>query len=105
MNTNAAITMPAPWPAMPAGSAGRLPLLRRRKNALVRPAVDIRPFKSFFSTASGFGTIELDNHSVKIELIEGELPVEKLALTDGAQTQSFDWKATVQAGASAIKNI
>ena len=69
------------------------------------PQLTIRPFKTFFSTASGFGTIELDGKSLRVQLLEGVLSLEKLVLTDGAQTQSFDWKTTVQAGASAIKNI
>jgi uncharacterized protein (DUF608 family) len=69
------------------------------------PQLTIRPFKTFFSTASGFGVIELDGKSFRVQLLEGVLPLEKLVLTDGAQTQSFDWKTTVQAGASAIKNI
>ena len=69
------------------------------------PQLTIRPFKTFFSTASGFGVIELDGKSFRVQLLEGVLPLEKLVLTDGAQTQSFDWKTTVHAGASAIKNI
>ncbi len=69
------------------------------------PQLAIRPFKTFFSTASGFGTIELGGTSLRIQLLEGTLPLENLVLTDGAQTQTLEWKTTVQPGAPAIKNI
>ena len=67
------------------------------------PRLNIRPFKSFFSTASGFGTIELDGHSVKVDMIEGELPIEKLALTVGGEAKLLDWKVTARTGAAAVK--
>jgi hypothetical protein len=69
------------------------------------PRLNIRPFKSFFSTASGFGVISLDGRSVSIEMIEGELPIEKLALTVGVETRMLDWKVTARPGAPAIKSI
>jgi uncharacterized protein (DUF608 family) len=69
------------------------------------PQLSIRPFKSFFSTAFGFGTIELDDRSVKVQLIEGELPIEKLALTVGAKTRVLDWKVAVRPNATATKFI
>ena len=48
------------------------------------PQLDIRPFKTFFSTAAAFGTIELGADSLRLQVIEGELPVEKLVLADKA---------------------
>jgi uncharacterized protein (DUF608 family) len=69
------------------------------------PQLTIRPFKTFFSTAFGFGTVELGGRSVRIQLLEGALPLEKLVLTDGAQTRTMEWKTTVQPGLPAIKNI
>src|SRR5208283_394948 len=42
------------------------------------PRLSVRPFKTFFSTASGFGVIALDARSLHIQMIEGELQVEKL---------------------------
>jgi uncharacterized protein (DUF608 family) len=67
------------------------------------PQLSIRPFKSFFSTASGFGAIELDDRSVKVQLIEGELSIEKLALTVGSETRVLDWKVAVRPNAPATK--
>jgi uncharacterized protein (DUF608 family) len=69
------------------------------------PQLSIRPFKTFFSTASSFGTIELEGRSVRIQLLEGALSLEKLVLTDGAQTRTLEWKTTIKPGAAAIKNL
>lgn len=69
------------------------------------PQLNIRPFESFFSTAFGFGTIGLDDRSVSIRMIEGELQVEKLVLTVGAETELLDWKVTVRPDATTIKHI
>jgi len=69
------------------------------------PQLDIRPFKTLFSAASGFGTIELGSQSLRIQLLEGTLPLEKIVLTDGGRTRTLDWNTTVQTGSPAIKNI
>ncbi|MGO9127178.1 MAG: GH116 family glycosyl hydrolase [Terriglobales bacterium] len=69
------------------------------------PHLSVRPFKTFFSTASGFGIISLDARSLRIEVIEGELTVEKLALTEGNQTRTLDWKVTVRPDAPATKSV
>lgn len=65
------------------------------------PRVKARPFKTFFSTATGFGTIEVDSRSIRIDLLEGELNLEKFVLTEGAQTKSLDWTTVVRPGAPA----
>ncbi len=69
------------------------------------PQLAGRPFRTFFSTASAFGTIELGVHSLSVQLLEGVLPLEKLVLTDGTQLRTLEWKATLQVGAPAIKTI
>jgi hypothetical protein len=69
------------------------------------PQLHSLPFKTFFSTASGFGTIVLDRGSLCIQMIEGELALEKLVLTDPKQIRTLDWKITVLEGSAAIKNI
>jgi hypothetical protein len=40
------------------------------------PATSRRPFRCFFSTASGWGTLTLDGGEVTIDLVEGELPAD-----------------------------
>jgi len=62
------------------------------------PRLETRPYKSFFSTARGFGTIDLEGDSVHVDLIEGELAVERLVLGGTAGEKSVDWKVTVQPG-------
>jgi hypothetical protein len=47
----------------------------------------------------------VDSHSIRLQLIEGEPVLEKIALTDGAQPKTLDWTTTVLPGAAAVKNI
>jgi hypothetical protein len=69
------------------------------------PKVEVQPFRSFFSTASGFGVIALDEHTVAIEVIEGELAVRKLVLTRGEGIKTVDCDVTVRPGETAVKAI
>ena len=69
------------------------------------PRLKTRPFQCFFSTASGFGTIALHEQIVSVEMIEGDLAVEKLVFSDEAGTHSLDWRVTVRPGAAATKTI
>jgi uncharacterized protein (DUF608 family) len=69
------------------------------------PQLNVRPFQCFFATASGFGVIGLDGRSLSVQMIEGELPIEKLALTLGGETRLLDWKVTARTNAAAIKAI
>jgi hypothetical protein len=62
------------------------------------PRLEVRPFKSFFSAATAFGTIELQRTSVHLRVIEGELAVEKLVLRGAAGEEKLDWKVTALAG-------
>ena len=83
-----------------------LSLLRGAEDPLVRSADCILfRLRHFFSTASGFGTIVLDRGSLRIQMIEGELALEKLVLTDPKPIRTLDWKITVRQGSAAIKNI
>jgi len=69
------------------------------------PQLTTRPFKTFFSAASGFGTIELGSQSLRVQLLEGTLPLETVVFTNGGQARILEWKTTVQPGAPAIKSI
>ena len=69
------------------------------------PQLKVRPFRCFFSTASGFGIIGLDGRLVKVEMIEGELLIEKLALTVAGETRLLDWKVTARTNAAAVKTV
>lgn len=69
------------------------------------PQVSIRPFKTFFCTAPGFGIITQDARTIRIQMLEGELQVEKLVLSEGTQNRTMDWKTIVRPGVPAIINI
>jgi hypothetical protein len=69
------------------------------------PKLKTRPFQSFFSAASGFGVIKLDERNITVEMIEGELALEKLVLADRGEARTFDWKITVVPDAKAIRPI
>ncbi|MCY3021642.1 MAG: GH116 family glycosyl hydrolase [Planctomycetota bacterium] len=65
------------------------------------PKIKARPFRTFFCTASGYGTITLDKKALTIEMIEGELAVERVCIGDGERTVEKAWRASVQAGRTA----
>ncbi|HKD61138.1 MAG TPA: GH116 family glycosyl hydrolase [Terracidiphilus sp.] len=69
------------------------------------PKLKARPFVSFFSTGSGFGTITLDGRTITVNMVEGELAIEKLEFTDAEGRRSLDWKATAKPNAAATKTI
>ena len=69
------------------------------------PQLTVRPFKTFFSTASGYGTIELGSQSLRVQLLEGSLSLEKVVLTDASQTRTLEWKTTLKPGAAVVKSI
>lgn len=69
------------------------------------PQLGIRPFKTFFCTAFGFGTIQLDGDALRIQMIEGELPLEKVVLQKGSETKILDWTIKVRTDESAVRSI
>lgn len=69
------------------------------------PKVAADPFQSFFSTASAFGTITLDRAGVTVSVIEGELPIERLILTQAGATHEIAWSAVIPAGERSLVSI
>lgn len=69
------------------------------------PQLNTRPFQTFFSTASGFGSILLDHNSLHVKLIEGELQIDKLVLTQGSESRTLEWDTRVLAGKPEVKKI
>jgi uncharacterized protein (DUF608 family) len=69
------------------------------------PKLKVHPFVSFFSTASGYGTITLEGHTVTINMIEGELAIENLHFTDAEGMRAVTWKVTAKPGTPAATNI
>jgi uncharacterized protein (DUF608 family) len=69
------------------------------------PRLKARPFQSFFSTATGYGTIALHDRTVTVRLLEGELAIEKLRVTDADTQHSLDWKVSVTPERPAVKRL
>lgn len=44
------------------------------------PHGERRPFRSFFCTEAGYGTIEMQDGSITVQLLQGELPVDTLVV-------------------------
>jgi uncharacterized protein (DUF608 family) len=65
------------------------------------PKLATRPFTTFFSTASGFGTITLDKHALKIEMTEGKLSLNRIHLTLEGKTREIVVKVTAKVGQTA----
>jgi uncharacterized protein (DUF608 family) len=61
------------------------------------PQLQFRPFRCFFSTASAFGSIELNEKSLSVRVTEGEMRIEKMV----AEGEAIDWKVTIRQGTSA----
>ena len=63
---------------------------------MLEPAYGIRtrPFRTFFSTASGYGIITLNRQALRAEMIEGELEIEHLCLHDRRKQVQREWRAT-----------
>ena len=62
------------------------------------PKLGTGPFRCFFSAAGGHGVIALAGGRLSLELLEGELTLDRVVLTQAGQTREIPWSATVRAG-------
>ncbi len=69
------------------------------------PRLKERPFTSFFSTASGYGTITLSGQDITLRMIEGQLAIEKLQFTNSDGTCSLDWETVAHENAPVTKAL
>ena len=69
---------------------------------VLAPAVETEPFRCFFSTASGWGTLLLNAERLEIRLAAGELAVETLQITRRGQTTTLKPDTTFRAGKRAF---
>jgi uncharacterized protein (DUF608 family) len=69
------------------------------------PQLKLRPFTCFFCAASGFGTVTLDHSTLRIQMIEGELRLEKIVLTENGQSKTLEWRGTARPDSPLITNI
>lgn len=75
------------------------------RTLIFAPKLKATSFASLFSTATGWGVITLDARNIRIEVIEGELAIDKLVLTHAGETRALDWNITVRPNVHAIKAI
>jgi len=69
------------------------------------PKLSVRPFRVFFSAASGFGSLELDARRLRVSLSEGELALERLVIGEGPSARTLPWQTVVKAGAPASREL
>jgi len=69
------------------------------KSLTFAPRLEAQGFKTFFSTASGWGTIALSEDELVIELVEGELQIDSLHIQLDGEVRTFQPHITVRAGA------
>lgn len=55
-------------------------------------------FRTFFSTATGWGTLTLSQDALALDLVAGELTVDRLCLTQEGETREYRWGVTARAG-------
>ena len=67
------------------------------KTLTLAPKLQLRPFKSFFSTATGYGTITLTPSRIKVALVEGELQINRVHMTIDGKTTTIEPKIVVDA--------
>ena len=65
------------------------------KTLWLAPKLDIEPFQTFFSTASGYGTIRLEAGQLTIEMVEGELRIAQLDITLSGVRNEYAWDVLV----------
>jgi uncharacterized protein (DUF608 family) len=71
------------------------------KTLYLEPRLEL-PMEAFFSTASGWGTLVVAEHSVTVRLEEGHLDIERLAITLGGKTTTVEAHVTASAGKKAV---
>ena len=62
------------------------------------PRLDVRPFTTFFSTATGWGTLTLTKREVTIRLEAGTLAVDRLVITLKGKPKTVSAKIVARAG-------
>jgi len=60
--------------------------------------MDGEDFRTFFTTASGWGTLVLKKDSLEIDLVEGTLDLEKLTVPDGQQAKTISASRLIKSG-------
>ena len=68
------------------------------KTLRLNPKSDLRPYRTFFSIATGFGSIELSERSITITCVEGIMELKELKVTNLGKIRVLQMDITVQSG-------
>ncbi len=68
------------------------------KTLQLNPKLDINPFRCFFSVATGFGVVHLEENSIAINMNEGELLVDRLIVTYHGEMRDLTPKMVARKG-------
>jgi len=72
------------------------------KTLWLEPRLEAKKFVTFFSTASGFGTITLTAKELTIDVVEGEWRVDEVRLTRNGKDSTQTAKATAKPGSRLV---
>jgi uncharacterized protein (DUF608 family) len=64
----------------------------------IGPKLTSDRFRTFFSAATGYGTITVLKGAVAVEMVEGELAVDTLCVARGEKVQTLPWGITARPG-------
>ena len=87
------------------GSLSGFRYSRAKKTLWFGPRVESKKFTTFFSAATGFGTITLANGKLTIDLVEGTLDIDQLRLAQNGKRQRIDCEIRATAGKRATIRV
>ena len=87
------------------GSLSGFRCSRAKKALWFGPKLKHKRFTTFFSAATGFGTITLTNSALTIDVVEGTLDIDTIHLTRQGKRQRINKEVRAIAGKRAIVRI
>jgi hypothetical protein len=66
------------------------------------PRLPLEDYRSFFCTAQGWGTLSLEGDNLVVEMVEGELALQKLAYDLGEGERAIPMDVTARAGGKTV---
>jgi uncharacterized protein (DUF608 family) len=70
------------------------------KTLVLEPRLQTRPFRTFFSTATAWGTLTLDKTSLIVTVLEGRLELEQIRVKPGPKSVEMPVRAVIRGGHS-----
>jgi hypothetical protein len=69
------------------------------------PRLPAKRFRTFFCTASGWGTILLTKKTLTIRMVQGRLAVDRIRLTVDGETRELPTSLVAETGADAVVEL